>query len=139
MRKARPNHSRSVRPLVRRAALSATSNHNLNSNPTMSTATAEKTESHTAEDLRNLLHEAEEALSNTAGDAGEKFDDLRERLRDALNTGKHSFDRLRAEATRRAKQADQIVRDNPYYAIGVAAGVGALIGILVSRSCNSSR
>jgi ElaB/YqjD/DUF883 family membrane-anchored ribosome-binding protein len=97
------------------------------------------TDSHTADDLKALLQEAELALGNTAGEAGDKFDDLRERLRDALADGKFSFDRLRAEATRRAKQADQIVRDNPYYAIGIAAGVGAVIGILVSRSCNSSR
>ena len=105
----------------------------------MSTATSPKSESQTAEELRALLHEAEAALSSTAGEAGEKFDELRERLRDALDTGKYSFERLRTEATRRAKQADQLVRENPYYAIGVAAGVGALIGILVSRSYNSSR
>jgi ElaB/YqjD/DUF883 family membrane-anchored ribosome-binding protein len=105
----------------------------------MSTTTAQKTEYHTADDLKALLHEAEQALSNTAGDAGDKFDELRERLRSALDNGRYSLDRLRAEASRRAKQADQLVRDNPYYAIGIAAGVGAIIGILVSRSCNSSR
>jgi ElaB/YqjD/DUF883 family membrane-anchored ribosome-binding protein len=101
--------------------------------------TATKSESHTAEDLKALLHEAEQALSDTAGEAGDKFDELRERLRTALDNGRYSLDRLRTEATRRAKQADQLVRDNPYYAIGIAAGVGAIIGILVSRSCNSSR
>jgi ElaB/YqjD/DUF883 family membrane-anchored ribosome-binding protein len=104
----------------------------------MSTTT-EKTESHTAADLKSLLHEAEQALSSTAGEAGDKFDELRTRLRSALNEGAHSLERLRTEATRRAKQADQLVRENPYYAVGIAAGVGALIGILVSRSCTSSR
>lgn len=99
--------------------------------------TNQKTESHTTEDLRALLHEAEQALSETAGEAGEKFDELRDRLRMALDSGKYSLDRLRAEASRRAKQADQLVRDNPYYAIGIAAGVGAIIGILTARSCNS--
>lgn len=94
---------------------------------------------HTADDLKALLHEAERALSHTAGEAGDKFDELRERLRTALEGGKYSFDRLHSEATRRAKQADQLVHDNPYYAIGIAAGVGAVIGILISRSCNSSR
>lgn len=103
----------------------------------MSTAT--KTESHTADDLKALLHEAEQALSNSAGDAGEKFDELRGRLRTALDSGKDTFDRLRTETTRRAKQADQLVRENPYYAIGIAAGVGAVIGILASRSYSSSR
>jgi ElaB/YqjD/DUF883 family membrane-anchored ribosome-binding protein len=101
--------------------------------------TKQNTESTTADDLKSLLQEAEEALSSTAGDAGEKFDELRERLRTALDSGKDTLERLRTEASRRAKQADQMVRDNPYYAIGIAAGVGAIIGILVSRSCNSSR
>jgi len=105
----------------------------------MSTSTSEKSETQTADDLKALLHEAEQALSDTAGEAGEKFDELRERLREALDSGKYSFDRVKTEATRRAKQADQLVRDNPYYAIGVAAGVGALIGILVSRSLSNSR
>ena len=105
----------------------------------MSQSNNTTTESHTADDLKALLHEAEQALSNTAGDAGDKFDELRERLRSALDDGKYSLNRLRAEATRRAKQADQIVRDNPYYAIGIAAGVGAVIALHVSRSCNSSR
>lgn len=101
--------------------------------------TTQQTESHTADDLRALLHEAEQALSATAGTAGDKFDELRSRLRTALDTGKYSFDRLRAEATLRVKQADQLVRENPYYAIGIAAGVGAIIGILTARSCSSSR
>ncbi len=107
----------------------------------MSTATSQKTDSdtQTSDDLKALLHEAEQALSNTAGEAGDKFDDLRERLRDALETSKYSLERLRSEATRRAKQADQMVRDNPYYAIGIAAGVGAIVGILVSRSLSNSR
>lgn len=99
----------------------------------------QKTESHTADDLKALLHEAEQALSSTAGEAGDKFDELRDRLRTALDNGKYSFDRLRTEATRRAKQADHLVRENPYYAIGIAAGIGAVIGILASRSCHSSR
>ncbi len=101
--------------------------------------TTHKTEPHTADDLKALLHEAEQALSATAGEAGDKFDELRNRLRTALDSGKYSFDRLRAEATRRAKQADHLVHENPYYAIGIAAGVGAVIGILASRSCSSSR
>jgi ElaB/YqjD/DUF883 family membrane-anchored ribosome-binding protein len=101
--------------------------------------TTQKTDTHTADDLKALLHEAEQALSATAGQAGDKFDELRDRLRSALDSGKYSFDRLRAEATRRAKEADHLVRENPYYAIGIAAGIGAVIGILAARSCNSSR
>jgi ElaB/YqjD/DUF883 family membrane-anchored ribosome-binding protein len=94
----------------------------------------------TSADLKALLHEAEQALSNTADSAGEKFDELRGRLREALDSGKYSLENIKAEAIRRGKQADQLVRDNPYYAVGIAAGVGALIGILVARSySNNSR
>lgn len=97
-----------------------------------------RTETDTSE-LKSLLREAEKALSRTSGDAGEKFDELRERLRDALSDSRFSLENIRDETVRRAKQADQIVRNNPYYAAGIAAGIGALIGIIVSRSCSSSR
>ncbi len=90
-------------------------------------------------ELRNLLLEAEQALGETVGEAGDKFNELRERLRTALHNGEFSLERIREETIRRAKQADQLVRENPYYAIGIAAGVGALIGIIASRSCQQSR
>ena len=105
----------------------------------MSKAKTVEAESHTSAEIKALLHDAEQALSNTADSAGEKFDELRGRLREALDSGKYSLENIKAEALRRGKQADQMVRDNPYYAIGIAAGVGALIGILVSRSCSNSR
>lgn len=90
-------------------------------------------------DLKSLLQEADEALSNATGQAGERFDELRERLHAALESSSATFQRLREETVRRAKQADHLVRENPYYAIGIAAGVGALVGILASRSCQQSR
>ena len=101
-------------------------------------ATKTKPASHTVDDLKSLLHEAESALSNTTGAAGDKFDELRDRLRTAVDEGKHSLDHLRRQASRRAKQADQLVRQNPYYAVGIAAGIGALIGIVAVRSYGSS-
>lgn len=91
------------------------------------------TESLSADELRELLREAEQALSS-AGDTGEQYGDLLTRLRGAVGEGRDTLERLRAEALKQAKQADALVRENPYYAIGIAAGVGALIGILVSRS-----
>ncbi len=94
--------------------------------------TKTRSEAHDSSHLKVLLHDAERALSNTAGAAGEKFDALRERMRDALEAG-------RDEAKRRAKQADEMVHEHPYYAVGIAAGIGAVIGILVSRSFNNSR
>ena len=100
--------------------------------------TTQKIESHASDDLRALLQEAEQALSSTAGEAGEKFDELRSRLRSAIDNGKYSLERMRAEAIRRARQADKLVRENPYYAVGVAAGVGAIVGLLVARRYSHS-
>lgn len=98
----------------------------------MSRTKSRSSETHNTSDLKVLLHDAERALSNTADAAGEKFTELRERMRAALDAG-------RAEASRRVKQADEMVHDHPYYAVGIAAGVGALIGILVSRRFSNSR
>jgi ElaB/YqjD/DUF883 family membrane-anchored ribosome-binding protein len=81
-------------------------------------------------ELKTLLREAEKAL---ASETGEKIEELRERLRSAINEGRYSLAALREETVRRAKQADGLIRENPYYALGIAAGVGALIGILVCR------
>jgi ElaB/YqjD/DUF883 family membrane-anchored ribosome-binding protein len=87
-----------------------------------------------SDDLKELLREAERALGHV-GQAGDKFDDLRERLRAAVApNGYYGMYELREEAIRRVKQADTMVRQNPYVAIGVAAGVGALLGLLVSRT-----
>jgi len=99
-----------------------------------------KTESPTdqpAVDLKALLREAEKALGSTSGEAGEKFDELRTRLRAALGNDHFSFDTIKQETVRRARQADTLVRENPYYTAGIAAGIGALVGILVSRSMSS--
>ncbi len=93
----------------------------------------------TAEDVKQLLREAEQALNEGIGEAGDKFSDLRARLHAAVNAGRFSIENLRAEAVRRAKQADALVHEYPYYAIGIAAGTGALVALLASRAFSSSR
>lgn len=98
----------------------------------------ETTATTTPEEIRTLLQDIESALSETTGNATEEFAELRERLQAALAAGQSSYERVRDETVRRAKQADQFVRENPYYAIGIAAGVGALVGLLVSRTCQKS-
>lgn len=85
------------------------------------------------EDIKELLREAEEALSNVTGEAGEQVAALRERLKSALAEGRISLERLRSEARKQAQHADEVVRSHPYQAIGIAAGVGVLIGFLFSR------
>lgn len=64
--------------------------------------------------------------------AGERVGDAREKLTAALECGKEMYGRIRKQAIQGAKVADQTVRKNPYHAVGIALGVGAFIGYLVS-------
>ena len=85
------------------------------------------------EDLRVLSHDAEAMLRETAGQTGEKVTELRDRLAASLESAKATYRRLEEKAVAGAKAADATIRDHPYESIGVAFGVGLLIGVLVGR------
>lgn len=85
------------------------------------------------EDLRVLSHDAEAMLRETAGQTGEKVTELRERLAASLESAKATYRRLEEKAVAGAKAADITIREHPYESIGVAFGVGLLIGVLVGR------
>lgn len=60
--------------------------------------------------------------------------DLRSPVTEKLvNDLKTMFQRAEQQAVERAKAADRIVRDHPYQTIGLAFGLGVLIGILARR------
>jgi ElaB/YqjD/DUF883 family membrane-anchored ribosome-binding protein len=89
------------------------------------------------EDLRALAHDAEDLLKATAGDVSEKTKEARERLGAALHRAKIAYQDVQgqtiAAAKAAAKTTDKVIRDHPYESIGVAFGVGLLIGVLVTR------
>jgi len=84
-------------------------------------------------DLKLLTHDAEALMHATAGQAGDKVGELRHRLTAALETAKATCQRLEEKAIAGAKVADKTIRAHPYESIGVAFGVGLLIGVLVGR------
>jgi ElaB/YqjD/DUF883 family membrane-anchored ribosome-binding protein len=88
----------------------------------------------TIEDLRALIREAEQALRAHGGEADEETPELRQRLRAALAEGKTTMNHLAQELRQRAGEADGLVRAIPYQAIGIATGVGVLMGFLLSFS-----
>jgi len=59
--------------------------------------------------------------------------DLRAKLEAATEKAKEVCERLQAETVAAAKATDKAVREHPYQAIGIAFGIGVLIGALVSR------
>lgn len=88
-------------------------------------------------DLRALAHDSEELLKATAGDVSEKAKEARTRLSAALSRTKATIEDLQNQAIAgakvAAKKADAVIRQHPYESIGIAFGVGLLIGVLVTR------
>ncbi len=91
------------------------------------------TEVEIANDLRDLVRDAEKLLSQTGDAADEKFTELRARMRDALENSHGHFERAREYATDQAKRCDEYVRSHPYQTVGVAAAVGLVLGALLTR------
>lgn len=96
---------------------------------------------HTKDKLMDDLHQgiadAEELLKLTANQAGESTAQLRERIRDRMSKAKVELLHLQQATVEKAKAAghatDVFVHENPWKSIGVAAGVGLVIGLLISR------
>ena len=85
--------------------------------------------------MGTLAEDARALMAATADVAGEKVADARKRLAAALDNAKDIAGRVRDKAVEGAQAADEAVREHPYQAIGIAFGVGALIGYLASRRC----
>jgi ElaB/YqjD/DUF883 family membrane-anchored ribosome-binding protein len=61
-------------------------------------------------------------------------DELRSATVDkVVNELKAMIQRAEQKTLERAKAADRVVRDHPYQTIGLAFGLGLLVGILVRR------
>lgn len=89
------------------------------------------------QDMRVVIADAEDLLRATANQAGEKISVARERIEDSLHQAKVKLAEAEALVSERAKEAarytDEYVHENPWRAIGVAAGIGLLLGLLISR------
>src|ERR1019366_3160361 len=84
-------------------------------------------------DMGTLAEDARALMAATADVAGEKVGEARKRLAAALDSAREIAGNVRDRAIAGAKATDEAVREHPYQAIGIALGVGVLIGYLVSR------
>jgi ElaB/YqjD/DUF883 family membrane-anchored ribosome-binding protein len=88
-------------------------------------------------DLRNILSDMDDYLRATANQTGEKIGVLRERLQDQMQRTKVRLADTREVVVDRTKEAaratDEYVHDNPWRAVGVAAGIGLIVGMLIGR------
>jgi ElaB/YqjD/DUF883 family membrane-anchored ribosome-binding protein len=83
--------------------------------------------------MGTLAEDARALMTATADVAGEKVADARKRVADALESAQEFAGRVRDQAVDYAKATDEAVHEHPYKAIGIALGVGALLGYLVSH------
>jgi ElaB/YqjD/DUF883 family membrane-anchored ribosome-binding protein len=90
-----------------------------------------------ATDLRVVISDAEELLRATAGQMGEKAVVARERIQESLRVAKDKLARAEEVVMDKTKAAaratDDYVHDHPWGAVGIAAAVGLVVGMLISR------
>lgn len=88
-------------------------------------------------DLKVVIADTEELLRATTGVAGEKVVELRERLGVRLRDAKERLVDLEHAVIDKTKAAaratDDFVNDKPWQAVGIAAGIGLLLGIIIGR------
>lgn len=86
-----------------------------------------------ADDLQNLVREAEELLRATVGGSSERVAEARERAEEQLGAIRERLEDLQGELKGRARDVDEYVRDNPWQAVAIAGGVALLIGLIMGR------
>jgi ElaB/YqjD/DUF883 family membrane-anchored ribosome-binding protein len=89
------------------------------------------------EDLRTVIADTEELLKATANQAGARIAEARVKLEESLTVAKARIIEAQEAALARTKTAaratDLYVRANPWNAVGIAAGVGFVLGVLITR------
>ncbi len=90
-----------------------------------------------AADVRHVLDDVQALLSQAAESSGEKAHELRARAAEQLRRALARLGDLQHVAAERSRAAlhatDDWVHMHPWGAVGLAAGVGFLVGLLVSR------
>jgi ElaB/YqjD/DUF883 family membrane-anchored ribosome-binding protein len=85
-----------------------------------------------AEELRNVMRQAEKLVTALSEDRAEALVELRERVSAALDEAKNRLADFEAQARHFKDTAgaavDDYVRENPWTAVGVGAAVGLLLG-----------
>mgnify|MGYP005817262119 CR=1 FL=1 len=88
-------------------------------------------------DLKVVINDAEALLRATSAQTGEKIQEARARAEASLRQARERLSEVEEEALRRAREladaTEEYVRDNPWQSLGIAAGVGLVLGVLIAR------
>ncbi len=87
-------------------------------------------------DLRSLLRDAQDLFSEATSATGMKAEDLRARGLDLLDNALVKAQDIQSVALDTSKEvvdsADSYVKDNPWRAVAISAGVGIMLGMMIS-------
>lgn len=89
------------------------------------------------DDFATVLTEAEDMLRKASNETGDRARDLRAQVEAKLLAAKLRLQEMQGDAVDRARYAarftDDYVHDNPWQAVGAAAAVGFVVGMLMTR------
>jgi ElaB/YqjD/DUF883 family membrane-anchored ribosome-binding protein len=89
------------------------------------------------DDLTAVIRDAENLLRATAAQTGDKVEEMRARAEESVRMAKQRLAGIEEETLKHARalagEADEYVRGNPWQAVGIAAGVGLILGLLMTR------
>jgi ElaB/YqjD/DUF883 family membrane-anchored ribosome-binding protein len=93
---------------------------------------------HLINDFKVAVTDAEALLKATLNTGGEKVAEIRAKAEESLGIAKARMVEAQSEVLAKTKEAakatDNYVHENPWRSVGVAAGVGLLIGLLIGRN-----
>ncbi len=89
------------------------------------------------DDLRNVVDHAA-ALLDALDDGGDaRLSGLRERVAGSIDTARARLEEMASDAQRPTERAvaafEHWINDNPWTAVAIGAGIGLVIGVLLSR------
>jgi ElaB/YqjD/DUF883 family membrane-anchored ribosome-binding protein len=84
-------------------------------------------------DLKTCACDAEELIKATAGELNEKSREAGLRLKTTLKSAKESCEAVEEKAINGVKAADRKIRTYPYESLGIALGIGVVLGFLIGR------
>ena len=84
-------------------------------------------------DLKEVVKDGEELLQAGASELSEKGRAARARLAAALDAARETGRKLQEQTIAGARVTDRVIREHPYQSIGLAFGIGLLIGVLINR------
>ncbi|MCU1728644.1 DUF883 family protein [Pseudomonas sp. 7P_10.2_Bac1] len=88
-------------------------------------------------DFQALVNDTERLLEHSAFLAGDQADEVRDQIKLSLKKARASLEDAKESLQERGEAAvsaaEDYVQTNPWQSVGIAAGVGFLIGLLATR------